>query len=71
MMPNPCTRDCAERSCVCHADCKRYEAWRAERKAANQALRDAEAPDEVRRNSYFNYKRKAEPHKKVRMYLHK
>lgn len=26
-IPNPCTRDCAERSPTCHAECEKYRTW--------------------------------------------
>ncbi len=42
---SPCKRDCAERSPVCHAECKKYLEWLESRKPeleAREAKRKAE-----------------------------
>ena len=43
----PCTRDCAERSALCHTVCERYALYRAQKEAdyTNRAMRAEAARD--------------------------
>jgi hypothetical protein len=68
---NPCKPDCPLRNAFCHSECKDYLDWAAENEVKKKATRDAKAPDSVRLESLIAYKHKAEPHKAIRMYIHK
>ncbi len=67
---NPCM-DCLNRTPYCHGKRPAYHNWAEEVRAEKKALRDASLADQVLRTSYVNYMQKAEPHKSIRMYIHK
>lgn len=68
---NPCKPDCPLRNAFCYPKCKDYLDWKAEDEAEKKALRNAALADEFLRTNYVNYMHKAEPHKSIRMYIHK
>lgn len=45
LIPNPCTRECQERSATCHGSCERYEAFAKNREEYREFIHEAKKRD--------------------------